>query len=56
MPVRRTTHNGKPAYQYGESGKKYTYTPGNESSRKRAKQRAHQQGAAIERQTGKKYD
>lgn len=47
MPVRKTTHNGKPAYQWGKSGKKYTYTPGNEASRKRAKAKAEKQGQAA---------
>lgn len=49
MPVRRTTKNGRPAYQYGTSGAKYTYTPGNEASRKRAKQKAILQGEAIKK-------
>ncbi len=49
MPVHRTTSNGKPAYQWGQSGKKYTYTAGNETARKRAKQKAHLQGAAAEK-------
>ena len=25
MPIRRTTKDGKPAYQYGPNGAKYTY-------------------------------
>lgn len=48
MPVRRTTLNGKPAYQWGTSGKKYTYTAGNKASRTRAKQAAERQGRTIE--------
>lgn len=47
MPVHQTTHNGKPAYQWGDSGKKYTYTPGDEESRKRAKAKAEAQGRAA---------
>jgi hypothetical protein len=34
-------------YQWGESGKKYYYTPGNERARKRAKTKAKRQGAAA---------
>jgi hypothetical protein len=47
MPVHRTTENGKPAYQYGQEGKKYTYTAGNEESRRRAREKAEKQGRAI---------
>ena len=47
MPVHRTTSNGKPAYQWGQSGAKYTYTPGNEESRRRAKAKAEAQGRAA---------
>lgn len=47
MPVRRTTSNGKPAYQWGKHGKKYTYTPGDGASRKRAKAKAERQGRAA---------
>jgi len=47
MPVRRTTKDGKPAYQWGDSGKKYAYTPGNDESRERAKRKARQQARAI---------
>ena len=47
MPVERCTRNGKPGYRYGKSGRCYTYTAGNEASRKEAKRKAHLQGAAI---------
>lgn len=59
MPVRRTTSNGKPAYQYGKSGTKYTYTAGNEDSRERAKKKAITQGLAIQqsqRRAGRRVD
>lgn len=46
MPVRRTTKNGKPAYQWG-SGTKYAYTAGNADSRARAKRKAREQGRAA---------
>ena len=39
MPIQRTMKNGKPAYQYGPTGAKYVYTPGNAASRKAAKRR-----------------
>lgn len=50
MPVQRCTKDGKPGYRWGgpKAGTTcYTYTAGNEDSRKRAKQKAHLQGAAI---------
>ena len=52
MPIHRTTRNGKPAYQYGSMGAKYTYTPGNVASRKAAKKKAIKQALAIARRTG----
>lgn len=64
-----TTIDGKPAYKYGESGKPYTYTEGDEQSRKNAKRKAYLQGVAIgggkleksdlpimEEQSSKKYN
>lgn len=53
MPVHRTTKNGQPAFQYGTSGAKYTYTPGNAASREAAKKKAIKQALAIARRTGK---
>jgi len=54
MPIIRTTVNGKPAYKTGKHGKAYAYTPGNEASRKKAKQRAINQELARSYQTGRK--
>lgn len=48
MPIKRTTVGGKPAYKYGDSGKAYTYTAGDERSRKAAKAKAAKQGRAME--------
>ncbi|MHB9044450.1 MAG: hypothetical protein ACYC35_00785 [Pirellulales bacterium] len=53
MPVQRTTKNRKPAYQYGDNGAKYPYTPGNAVSRTAAKKKAIKQGLAIANRTGK---
>lgn len=53
MPLMRCTKNGKPAYKWGESGKPYTYTPGNEASRERAKNKAIRQGRAIKANQGR---
>lgn len=47
MPVHRTSKDGKPAYQWGDQGAKYTYTPGDAASRERAKQKAAKQGQAA---------
>jgi hypothetical protein len=54
MPVHTTTKNGKPAYQWGSSGAKYTYTSGNAASREKAKKKAIQQGLAVAHRTGTK--
>ena len=53
MPIHRTTKNGKPAFQYGTTGAKYTYTSGNAASREAAKKKAIKQALAIARRTGK---
>lgn len=53
MPRQRCTKNGKPGYRYGRYGTCYTYTPGNKTSRNRAKRKAEIQGSAIRRQGGK---
>ena len=51
MPIERVTKNGKPGYRFGKSGKVYTYTAGDEASRKRARAKAAKQERAI-RSTG----
>lgn len=53
MPLKRCTKDGKPGYKWGDSGKCYPYTPGDEESRKRAKEKAKKQGRAIEREKNK---
>jgi len=54
MPVHRTTAaNGKPAYQWGATGKKYTYKAGNAASRLAAKKSAIKQGLAVAYRTKK---
>ena len=53
MPIHRTTKKGKPAFQYGTTGAKYAYTPGNTESREAAKKKAIKQAMAIARRTGK---
>jgi hypothetical protein len=54
MPVHRTTKNGKPAFQWGQHGAKYAYTPGNRASTETAKKRAIAQGLAVARRMGSK--
>ena len=51
MPVERVQTAKGPGYRFGKKGKIYTYTQGNEASRKRAKERAEKQGQAV-RSTG----
>lgn len=52
MPVVVCTREGRPGYKYGQKGYCYTYTRGDEKGRKKAKQKAYLQGAAIEANTG----
>jgi hypothetical protein len=47
MPIQECSRDGKPGYQWGESGKCYTYASGNEEARKEAKRKAYIQGYAI---------
>jgi hypothetical protein len=47
MPVQRCVKNNKPGFRWGESGKCYTYTPGDKASRERARKKAAEQGQAI---------
>lgn len=47
MPTERGSDSKGPFYRWGKSGAKYHYTPGNENSRKRAKEKADKQGRAI---------
>lgn len=54
MPVKACTLEGKPGYQYGDAGKCYTYSPGDEEGRKEAKRKAYVQGSAIATRTGEK--
>ena len=56
MPIQHgyTTRDGERRgfYRWGESGKMYTYPPGNESARKKAKEKARKQGQAIKARGG----
>ena len=47
MPVKRHEDRIGPYYQWGNSGKKYRYTSGNERSRQKAYKKALKQGRAI---------
>jgi len=53
MPVKKGKDSKGSFYQWG-SQTKYHYTAGSEASRKKAKQKAHLQGAAAERRGYKK--
>lgn len=53
MPVHECSLGGKSGYQWGESGRCYTYAAGDEAGRKRAKRRAHIQGYAAEQHGAK---
>lgn len=47
MPVKSCKKDGKPGFKWGDAGFCYTYTPGSEAGRNRAKQQATAQGLAI---------
>jgi hypothetical protein len=47
MPVKQCQLGGSPGYKWGSEGKCYTYTEGNEGSKKKAKKAAIVQGLAI---------
>lgn len=47
MPVHRGVDSKGPYYQWGDSGKKYHYTAGNDMSRERAKSKARDQAQAA---------
>jgi hypothetical protein len=52
MPVQRCQKNNKPGFKWGDEGYCYTYTPGDEESRKRARENALKQGLAIKARGG----
>lgn len=47
MPINSCSSNGKPGFKWGDSGKCYTYTEGNESSKNEARKKAESQAAAA---------
>lgn len=47
MPVRTCRADGKPGYRWGNSGKCYTYTSGDDGARREAKRKAIIQGIAA---------
>lgn len=48
MPVQPCREDGQPGFKWGESGKCYKYTSGDDRSRERARELAARQGRAIE--------
>lgn len=47
MPIQSCSDDGKPGFKWGDSGKCYIYTPGNEASMKEARKKAQAQGVAA---------
>jgi len=47
MPIKMVIKDGRPGYQYGDSGKHYPYEPGNAKSRETAMRKAEEQRRAI---------
>ncbi len=54
MPVKKTKSGSKPAFQWGGSGKKYTYKAGSKASALTAKKKAIKQGLAVAYRQGTK--
>jgi len=52
MPVKDCEKDGKPGKKWGDVGKCFTYTAGDEDSRKRAEAKAIDQGQAIKASGG----
>lgn len=46
MPLKKCSSGGKPGFKWGDTGKCYTYTAGDDASRKAAKVKAIKQGLA----------
>jgi hypothetical protein len=47
MPVRRCVREGRPGFKWGDVGRCYVYTPGDRTSRDRARARAERQDRAA---------
>ena len=47
MPVQACRLNNKPGFKWGNSGRCYTYTAGNDAGRRRARNKAETQGRAV---------
>jgi hypothetical protein len=47
-PMQRCNSGGKPGFKWGNKGKCYTYSPGDQASIRRAKRKSRLQGRAIE--------
>jgi len=56
MPLMRCRLDDKPGYKWGEEGKCYTYEPGNEKSRAKAKLKAIKQGFVIAKRSGERFE
>lgn len=48
MPVEECQLNSKPGFRWGQQGKCFTYTPGNKASQDAARNKAKEQGRAVE--------
>ena len=47
MPIEGCTLDGRPGYKYGPNGTCYPYTPGSDSSKRAAHDKAAAQGRAV---------
>lgn len=54
MPTQRKTDKQGPYFQWGDSGKKYRYTPNDPESREKARELANLQGRAIKASEGRR--
>lgn len=55
MPLKKCSANGRPGYKWGDSGKCYTYSPGDKVGMGKAKQKAHIQGSTYEQNQKPSY-
>jgi len=56
MPIKRCTEKNQPGFKWGDEGKCYVYNPADKVSQKMAREKALNQGRAIEAQRTNEID
>jgi hypothetical protein len=54
VPIKQCSEGGKPGYKWGDQGACYTYSPGDDAGRAKARVKAGMQGEAIAFQRARK--